>query len=115
MKALCSVAVITALNIALLSLPSQAQVVTENSSGDPIYTTNTPEAYSMVGDLLFARPLQIALTALGTATFLATLPFTAASGSVGNAGEALVVDPAKAAFVRCLGCTKTGYAVADEQ
>jgi hypothetical protein len=38
-----------------------------------------------------------------------SLPFTALGGNVGAAGKALVVDPGKAAFVRCLGCTESGY------
>ena len=43
-------------------------------------------------------------TVLGTATFLVSLPFSAAGGNVGEAAEHLVMKPAKATFVRCLGC-----------
>lgn len=66
-------------------------------------------AYAMIGDLLIARPFLIAATAVGAVAFVVSLPFTAASGSVGKAGQALVVDPGKEAFVRCLGCTTSGY------
>jgi hypothetical protein len=30
-------------------------------------------------------------------------------GGIGATGRALVVEPGKAAFVRCLGCTGDGY------
>lgn len=51
----------------------------------------------MIGDLLIARPFLIAATAVGAVAFVVSLPFTAASGSVGKAGQALVVDPGKEA------------------
>jgi len=38
-----------------------------------------------------------------------SLPFTALGGNVAEAGQALVVEPGKEAFVRCLGCTTSGY------
>jgi hypothetical protein len=63
----------------------------------------------MVGDLVIARPLLIAATVVGAGLFVVSLPFTALGGNVGAAGKALVVDPGKAAFVRCLGCTESGY------
>jgi len=37
-----------------------------------------------------------------------SLPFSALGGNAAEAGEVLVVGPAKATFVRCLGCTRTG-------
>jgi len=79
------------------------------SSGDPTYQIQNPPAYAMIGDLLIARPLLIAATVVGAGLFVIALPFTAASGGIGASGKALVVDPGKAAFVRCLGCTHTGY------
>jgi hypothetical protein len=41
--------------------------------------------------------------------FVVSLPFTAAGGSVKEAGRGLVVGPAKETFVRCLGCPSSGY------
>ena len=103
-------ALVLALTTVSLALPAQAgQAVEENSSGDPMYTVEAPPAYAMIGDLVIARPLLIAATVIGAAAFVVALPFTAASGSIGDSGKALVVDPGKAAFVRCLGCTSTGY------
>ena len=68
-----------------------------------------PSALAMVGDLVVVRPVALTLTAIGAVTWLVTLPFTAASGSVKSSGDTLVVGPAMTTFVRCLGCTQTGY------
>lgn len=81
----------------------------ENGSGDPRYTIQNPPAYAMLGDLLIARPLLVVATVIGAGAFVVSLPFTALGGGVGDAGQALVVDPARAAFVRCLGCTGEGF------
>ena len=67
-----------------------------------------PTAMAMAGDLLIARPGGLVLTALGAAAFVVSLPFSAAGGNVSKAAEHLVVGPAKATFVRCLGCTTSG-------
>lgn len=88
-----------------LGLPAQAN----SGSGDPRYTIQNPPAYAMIGDLLIARPLLIAATAIGAVAFVISLPFSALGGNVKEAGKALVVDPGKEAFVRCLGCTTSGY------
>ena len=55
------------------------------------------------------RPLLIGATAIGAAAFIVSLPFTALGGNVGEAAQSLVVEPGKEAFVRCLGCTSSGY------
>lgn len=88
-----------------LGLPAQAN----SGSGDPRYTIQNPPAYAMIGDLLIARPLLLAATVIGAGAFVVSLPFTALGGGVGDAGKALVVDPAKATFVRCLGCVGEGF------
>ncbi|UVE18075.1 multidrug transporter [Pseudomonas sp. LS44] len=103
-------AVVLALTTGLLALPAQAQeAMQQNVSGDPLYTANAPDAFSMVADLLIARPLLIGATVIGAAAFVVALPFAATGGGIGAAGRALVVEPGKAAFVRCLGCTGDGY------
>ncbi|SDH47521.1 hypothetical protein SAMN05216603_109145 [Pseudomonas benzenivorans] len=109
MKLFRSTAVVLALTTGLLALPAQAEVAQQNSSGDPMYTANAPKGYAMFGDLVIARPLLIGATALGVVAFVVSLPFTALGGNVGEAGQALVVEPGTAAFVRCLGCTSSGY------
>lgn len=63
---------------------------------------------AMVGDLLIARPLGLVVFAVGTATFVATLPFSLLGGNTMEAGKTLMVKPAEEVFVRCLGCTRDG-------
>lgn len=109
MKLFRSTAAALALTTGLLALPAHADVAQQNSSGDPLYTANAPKAFSMMGDLLIARPFLIAATVVGAVAFVVSLPFTAAGGNIGEAGHALVVEPGEAAFVRCLGCTTSGY------
>ncbi|KPN88122.1 hypothetical protein [Pseudomonas nunensis] len=96
-------AVVMLLSVAVPTLAA------ENGSGNPRYTIQNPPAYAMIGDLLIARPLLVAATVIGAGVFVVSLPFTALGGGVGDAGQALVVDPAKAAFVRCLGCIGEGF------
>lgn len=109
MKLFRSCAAVLALTAASLALTANAQEVQQNASGDPLYTVQAPDGFAMIGDLLIARPLLIGATAIGAAAFVVALPFTAMGGGIGAAGRALVVEPGKAAFVRCLGCTGDGY------
>ena len=109
MKALRTSAAVLALTSGLLALSAQAEVVQQNVSGDPLYTVEAPKGFAMVGDLVVARPLLIGATLVGTAVFIVSLPFTALGGNVGEAAQALVVEPGREAFVRCLGCTSSGY------
>ncbi|WP_332764463.1 multidrug transporter [Pseudomonas koreensis] len=95
--------------VTLLLCSSLVARASENGSGDPRYTIQNPPAYAMLGDLLIARPLLVVATVIGAGAFVVSLPFTALGGGVGDAGQALVVDPAKAAFVRCLGCIGEGF------
>jgi hypothetical protein len=57
----------------------------------------------MFGDLVFVRPVMLLTTLAGTVTFLVSLPFSLLGGNVGDAGEALVLEPAKYTFIRPLG------------
>ncbi|MDO9322591.1 MAG: multidrug transporter [Pseudomonas sp.] len=107
-------AALLALTTGLLALPAQAEDVQQNTysntaSGDPLYNVEAPKAYAMIGDLFIARPLLIGATAIGAVAFVISLPFTLASGGVKDAGTALVVEPGREAFVRCLGCDTSGY------
>lgn len=107
MKPLRCTALVMALLAALPMLPAQAGEPPQNVSGDPMYTANAPRAFSMAGDLLIARPLLIAATAVGTGLFVVTLPFSALGGNVGEAADALIAEPGREAFARCLGCTSS--------
>jgi len=68
-----------------------------------------PGALAMTGDLVIARPLLLVTTVVGTAAYIVSLPFSLAGGNAKEAGETLVVGPAKATFMRCLGCKQSGY------
>ncbi|OLU33980.1 multidrug transporter [Pseudomonas sp. PA15(2017)] len=109
MKLFRSCAAVLALTAASLALTANAQEVQQNASGDPLYTVQAPDGFAMIGDLLIARPLLIGATVIGAAAFVVALPFSAMGGGIGATGRALVVEPGKAAFVRCLGCTGDGY------
>ncbi|PHQ25146.1 hypothetical protein CLH62_12420 [Marinobacter guineae] len=67
-----------------------------------------PSALAMTGDAIFARPVLLATTIVGSAVYLVSLPFSLLGGNADEAGEVLVMGPARATFVRCLGCTRTG-------
>ncbi len=57
----------------------------------------------VAGDALFTRPFTLAMTVLGASVYLITLPLTFyAKDPTGY--EVLVKAPARATFVRCLGC-----------
>lgn len=67
-----------------------------------------PSAVQMTADLLVARPIGLGIFALGTVTYVATLPFSLLGGNSGDAAKQLVFTPAEEVFVRCLGCTRPG-------
>lgn len=64
-----------------------------------------PGEMAMIGDAVFARPVLLASTVVGAGLWLVTLPFSALGGNVGESGKVLVMNPGKATFLRCLGCT----------
>ena len=68
----------------------------------------SPGAGAMTLDLVVARPIGLVMFGLGSVTYVATLPFSLLGGNAGDAGKALVVGPAEAVFVRCLGCRAPG-------
>ena len=62
-----------------------------------------PTGTDITFDLMIARPLGFASTALGASLFVVTLPFAVATGSADNTAKALVAKPYKFTFVRDLG------------
>ena len=58
---------------------------------------------NMVADALIVRPLGIIATLLGAGLFVISLPFSALGKNVKEAGDKLVVAPAKFTFTRPLG------------
>jgi hypothetical protein len=69
----------------------------------------SPNEFAMVGDLLVARPIGAVMTVGGAAVWLVSLPFTLMAGHASEAAETLMLGPAQATFVRCLGCRNPGY------
>ncbi|MEM7077320.1 MAG: hypothetical protein AAF513_01715 [Pseudomonadota bacterium] len=89
----------TSMMIAVLLLGSvQAQAAREDE----------PQFGDMATDLVVARPVGVALTALGAAAFVVSLPFSALGGNITQAAEKLVLEPGRETFVRCLGCSSVG-------
>jgi hypothetical protein len=62
-----------------------------------------PRAETMILDLLVLRPFGLIGTAIGTAAFIVSLPFSLPTKSADEAAQKLVVDPAKFTFARPLG------------
>jgi hypothetical protein len=79
----------------------------DNASVDT--ATERPGYFTIMGDILFARPLTLVATAVGSVLFVVTLPVTLVTGTVGEAGMSMVGDPALNTFVRCLGCKEVGW------
>ena len=69
----------------------------------------SPNEFAMVGDLVVARPIGLVMTVGGVVVWLVSLPFTLMAGHASEAAETLMLGPAEATFVRCLGCRNPGY------
>lgn len=80
--------------------------VTATDTNEQYYSAHDhqPTAEQMIIDGLIYRPLFLAGTIVGTAIFIATLPFSLPGGNADDAGNRLVIEPASATFGRCLGC-----------
>jgi hypothetical protein len=96
-KALLAVSTALILSVPHIAMASDAVVVEK------------PSALAMTGDVIIARPVLFVMTVVGTAFYAVSLPFSLAGGNAGEAGKVLVLKPAEATFVRCLGCKKPGY------
>lgn len=95
--------------MAAVSLPAFAN---DGMSDDPAY--DRPGFFAMTIDLGLVRPLTLVGTVAGLGVFIASLPYSVLGGNTAEAGKALVVTPAKATFLRCLGCTPAQDASYDE-
>lgn len=62
-----------------------------------------PSASLMVLDAFVFRPTTLALTAIGGAAFVLTLPFSATGGNIEQAKQRLVLEPWRFTFDRPLG------------
>ena len=91
----------------LLSVTTLAAAQEAPKPGKADEANETSEAPDSAGmmllDAFLLRPLGLAATALGTAAFVVTLPFSLPTRSADDAAKALVVKPAKYTFARPLG------------
>lgn len=76
---------------------------------DVVFDEAQPRGGSIVVDALIARPILTASTVVGSALFIASLPFSLPGGTVANTWDTLVLTPSEQAFIRCLGCTPTQH------
>lgn len=97
----------------LASVALVASLVTASPLWAQSAVDESPSAGAMVGDLLVARPIGLVMTVGGTVAWIVSLPFTLMAEHAGEAAETLMVGPAESTFLRCLGCTETGYANKD--
>ncbi|OZG75132.1 hypothetical protein BTA51_01740 [Hahella sp. CCB-MM4] len=91
-----------------ISIVAAVMALTLPTAGYSQTIEEKPSALAMTGDALFARPVLFGMTVVGAAVYVVSLPFSALGGNLQEAGEILVMGPAKATFVRCLGCTRVG-------
>lgn len=61
------------------------------------------EVAEVVADVVLVRPLSLAATVVGTALFIASLPFAIPSGSINETARALVAAPFNYTFTRPIG------------
>jgi len=64
---------------------------------------NEPNDATIIGDVLLARPLGLAMIAAGAVLFVVALPVSLPSGSFRNVGQRLVLDPVEFTFIRPVG------------
>jgi hypothetical protein len=73
------------------------------STSTPTFAAGDNGATAVAVDVVVARPVSFALTIIGSALFVVSLPVAVPSGCVDKAAHALVVVPAKDTFTRPLG------------
>lgn len=62
------------------------------------------EAVLVTVDVALIRPVSLAAVVVGTAVFIASLPFTIPAGGVSKAARVLVAEPFAYTFTRPIGC-----------
>jgi len=78
-------------------------MATSASASETYSFNDKPSGGDMLLDMVLMRPLMLVGTAVGAVSFVVTLPFSALGGNVGEAGETLVMEPARYTFIRPLG------------
>jgi hypothetical protein len=90
---------------ALLTLSAAASAADSVDASFVSESDNTPSSGAIAADIVLLRPLGLVGTVLGTALFVAGLPFEAMSGDISGPAKRLVGQPAKFTFTRPLGET----------
>lgn len=88
-----------------VALASTTVAAEEYMNGSAV-AEERPSAAAMMGDAVFARPALLVGTLLTTSAFVVSLPFSILGHNVNESAQMLVIGPAKATFLRCLGCTE---------
>jgi hypothetical protein len=73
------------------------------STSVPAFAAGDNGAVAVAVDVVVARPVSFALTVLGSALFVVSLPVAITAGGVDKVAKTLVVGPAKDTFTRPLG------------
>lgn len=90
--------------LAATTLVSAQQRATPRHKDGAQEKAESPDSAGLIlVDAFLLRPLGIAATVLGTATFIITLPFSLPTRSVDVAAKVLVAKPARYTFARTLG------------
>ncbi len=73
------------------------------STSPPAFANGGGDATTVLVDVAVARPVTLAMTIVGSALFVVSLPVSSPSHSVKKTAQTLVVAPAKDTFVRPVG------------
>jgi hypothetical protein len=73
-----------------------------SASVTPCYA-DSDKAAKIIADVAVLRPAGLLATAIGSVFFVASLPFSAATGTIKETAHTLVIAPAKNTFKRPLG------------
>lgn len=87
------------LMITILLVPPLAST----ALAEEYFEKEDPSGGMMVADFVFVRPIGIVATAIGSVFYVVSLPFSLLGGNPGDAGVALVKEPAAYTFTRPLG------------
>jgi hypothetical protein len=83
---------------ALICIP-----LANSALAEEYFKAKEPGGGAMIYDLVIMRPVGLAATALGSAFWLLSLPFSASGGNYDTATKKLVKEPAAFTFKRPLG------------
>ena len=98
-RKIASCTLATVLGMSSLGLP-----MTATAQEGRFFEQNPPDKSTrMLADTFLVRPVMLVGTILGAATFVVSLPFSAAGGNTGEAWNQLVVAPASYTFGTPLG------------